>query len=45
VVKGKKAFAVKALRRMNGISCVRIKRLWDLEIEFLIEGILSTLCK
>jgi hypothetical protein len=42
-----KAFAVKALRRMNGdstfynlfgpdVSCLRIKTLRDLEIEFLI---------
>jgi hypothetical protein len=49
-----KAFAVKALRRMNGdltfynlfgsgVSCLRTKRLRDLEIEFLICGILSTL--
>ncbi len=49
-----KAFAVKALRRMNGdltfynlfasdVSCLRIKRLRDLEIEFLTCEILSTL--
>ena len=48
-----KAFAVKALKRMNGystfynlfgsgVSCLRIKRLRDLEIEFLICEILST---
>ena len=51
-----KAFAVKALRRMNGdstfynlfdsgVSCLRIKRLRDLEIEFLICEILSALCE
>ena len=51
-----KTFAVKALRRMNGdltfynlfgsgVSCLRIKRLRDLEIEFLIYEILSTLCE
>jgi hypothetical protein len=48
-----KAFSVKAFRRMNGdstfynllgsgVSCLRIKRLKDLEIEFLICEILST---
>ena len=48
-----KAFAVKALRRMNGdsifynlfgsgVSCLRIKRLRDLKIEFLIRKILPT---
>ena len=51
-----KAFAVKALRRMNGdstyynlfgsgVSYLRIKRLRDLEMEFLICEILSTLCE
>ena len=49
-----KTFAVKDIRRMNGdltfynlfgsgVSCLRIKRLRDLEIEFLICEILSTL--
>jgi hypothetical protein len=51
-----KAFDVKALRRMNGdstfynlfgsgVSCLRIKRLRDFEIEYLICEILSTLCE
>jgi hypothetical protein len=51
-----KAFAVKALIRMNGdstfyklfgsgVSCLRIRRLRDFEIEFLICEILSTLCE
>ncbi len=50
-----KAFAVKARRKINGystfndlfgsgVSRLRIKRLRDLEIEFLIREILSTLC-
>ncbi len=49
-----KAFVVKALSRMNGdatfynlfgsgVSCLRIKRLRDLEIEFLVCEILFTL--
>ena len=49
-----KTFTVNALRRMNGVStfynlfgsdvsCLRIKRLRDFEIEFLICEILSTL--
>ena len=49
-----KAVAVKVLRRMNGdstfynlfgsgVSCLRIRRLGNLEIEFLIYEILSTL--
>jgi len=49
-----KAFAVKALRRMNsdstfynlfgsGVYCLKIKRLRDLEIEFFIYEILSAL--
>ena len=29
----------------SGVSCLRIKRLRDLEIEFLICEILSTLCE
>jgi hypothetical protein len=51
-----KAFAVKALRRMSGdsafynlfgsgVSCLRTKKLRDLEIEFLVCEILSTLCE
>ena len=51
-----KAFTIKVLRRMNGhstfynlfgsgISCLRIKRLRDFEIEFLICEILSNLCE
>jgi hypothetical protein len=51
-----KAFAVKAVRRINGdstfynlfgsgVSCLRIKRLRDLEIEFLIYEILANLCE
>jgi hypothetical protein len=52
----KAAPAVDAFRRTNGdstfynlfdsgVSCLRIKRLSDLEIEFLICEILSTLCE
>ena len=51
-----KAFAVKAPRRMNGdsafynmfgpgVSCLRIKRLRNLEIESLICETLPTLCE
>jgi hypothetical protein len=51
-----KAFTVKAIRRMtgdstfynlfdSGVSCLRIKRLRDLEAEFIICEILSTLCE
>ncbi len=30
---------------VSGVSCLRIKRLRDMEIEFLICEILSTLCE
>ena len=39
------AFDVKALRRINGVSCLKIKRLGDLEIESLICETLPTLCE